>query len=163
MTMLILVSPYVFLEMFQQFQEGMCRIHLRALQEYIGLSNSSEAQPIIDPEKRCVHLMAKLLGSGPRLVLKILIQNISEKVIDSLAIMMNVTGGQLSLEQSCKKVSLLLPCAQEWVSVDIKDLANQGGQISITVSKLPPDNESFSDIVYGLIVYSVKIDISPTI
>lgn len=149
--------------MYQQFQEGMCRIHLRALQEWIGLSNSKEAQPIVDPEKRCVHLMAKLLGSGPRLPLKLLIQNISNKVIDSLAIMMNVTSGKLSLEQSYKKLFLILPSAQEWISVNVRDQTNQGGQISVVVSKLPPDDESVSHIVYGLIVYSVKIDISPTI
>jgi hypothetical protein len=158
-----LIVGIIFLGMYQQFKEGICRIHLRALQEWKGLSNSGEAQPIVDPERRCVHLMAKLIGSAPRLVLKLLIQNISNKVIDSLAIMMNVTSGKLSLEQSYKKLFLLLPSAQEWVSVNVRDLTNQGGQISVVVSKLPSDDESISQIVYGLIVYSVKIDISPTI
>lgn len=153
-------------EMYQLFQEGMCRLHLRALRDWLNLSSSTKADVeqfgcSVPEESRCLHLVAKLLGSGSRFMLHLLLQNISDQVIDSLTIMLQVNDGKLVLERSSAKISLMLPTAQHWIKINVKDPTNQGGEVSVIVRKdMEPDCEL---TVWGSIVCAAKINISPTI
>jgi hypothetical protein len=153
--------------MYRQFQEGICRLHLRALQEWMNVSSNTVDKTDVGPldsvpdEKRCVHLVAKLLGSGSRFMLHLLLQNISETVIDNLTVMLQVTEGKLSLERSCVKLAMLLPNTQNWIKISVRDPMSQGGQVIVIVTKnTEPDSES---TVRGFLVSSAKIYISPTI
>ncbi|KAK4014414.1 hypothetical protein OUZ56_026937 [Daphnia magna] len=154
-------------KMYQLFQEGMCRLHLRALRDWLNLSSSTKADVeqfasiSVPEESRCLHLVAKLLGSGSRFMLHLLLQNISDQVIDSLTIMLQVNDGKLVLERSSAKISLMLPTAQHWIKINVKDPTNQGGEVSVIVRKdMEPDCEL---TVWGSIVCAAKINISPTI
>jgi hypothetical protein len=158
----------MFTEMYQQFQEGICRLHLRSLQEWMNVSSNNidkadvEQLATVPDEKRCVHLVAKLLGSGSRFMLHLLLQNISETVIDSLTVMLQVTDGKLSLERSCVKLSLMLPNSQNWIKLNVRDPMCQGGQVLVMVTKdAEPDSTELT--VRGFVVCSVKINISPTL
>lgn len=152
--------------MHRLFQEGICRIHLRALQEWSTVSaNPKDVQPLdtIADEKRCVHLVAKLMGSGSRFMLHLLIQNISDSVIESLTILLQVTDGQLVLERSSAKLSLILPSSHNWIKINVRDQTSQGGTISVIVIKEadPAGSSGFTD--RGQVVCAAKISISPTI
>ena len=161
------IIDFMFTEMYQQFQEGICRLHLRSLQEWMNVSSNNidkadvaQLATVAD-EKRCVHLVAKLLGSGSRFMLHLLLQNISETVIDSLTVMLQVTDGKLSLERSCVKLSLMLPNSQNWIKLNVRDPMCQGGQVLVMVTKdAEPDSEL---TVRGCVVCSAKINISPTL
>ena len=153
--------------MYQQFQEGICRLHLRALQEWMnGSSNTSDKSDVeqlasVPDEKRCVHLVAKLLGFGSRFMLHLLLQNISETVIDSLTVMLQVTDGKLSLEHSYVKLSLMLPDSQNWIKINVRDSMSQGGKILVIVTKdAEPDSEL---TIRGSVICSAQINISPNI
>ncbi|EFX84297.1 hypothetical protein DAPPUDRAFT_314992 [Daphnia pulex] len=154
-------------KMYRQFQEGICRLHLRALQEWMNVSSNTVDKTDVGPldsvpeEKRCVHLVAKLLGSGSRFMLHLLLQNISETVIDNLTVMLQATEGKLSLERSCVKLAMLLPNTQNWIKISVRDPMSQGGQVIVMVTKdTEPDSES---TIRGFLVSSAKIYISPTI
>lgn len=153
-------------EMYQLFQEGMCRIRLRALRDWLNLLSSNtkadlEQLASVPEENRCLHLVAKLLGSGSRFMLHLLLQNISDQVIDSLTIMLQVIDGKLVLERSSAKISLMLPTSQHWIKINIRDPTSQGGEVSVIVRKdVEPDCEL---TVWGSVVCAAKISISPTI
>ncbi|XP_057381177.1 Bardet-Biedl syndrome 1 protein-like [Daphnia carinata] len=152
-------------KMYQLFQEGMCRLHLRALREWLNFSSSAKADveqlAPVPEESRCLHLVAKLLGTGSRFMLHLLLQNISDQVIDSLTVMLQITDGKLVLERSSAKISLMLPAAQHWIKINVKDPTNQGGEVSVIVRKeAEPD---FELTIWGSIVCTAKINISPTI
>lgn len=142
--------------MHRKFQEGMCRAHLRALQEWCKLSSIKEFQPMESEEDgRCVNLLAKLMG-GPRMTLQLLVQNVKDAVLESLIVVLYVTGGKLALERSHVQLPLMVPYEQRRVHVNFRDPANQGGQLAVVVMK---ETGSKSSVV----VCSANIDISPTI
>lgn len=152
--------------MYKQFQEGICRIHLRALQKWSNSSSiSSDKQPIATESKsKCVHLVAKLVGSGSRFMLHLLLQNISDQTIDSLTVMLQVTSGKLQLERTYAKFSLVLPTSQNWMKINIRDPTNQGGQVSVIVTKDIESIPSNSELITrGIVVCAAKINMSPTI
>lgn len=153
--------------MYQQFQEGLCRAHLRALQEHLQTGTKQLQQPaMMEEQRRCIHLLAKLSGStGTRRQLQLLIQNISKQVIEGLTVMLHVnsTSNKLAIEEpSCRLVGLLLPSSEHWITVNVQDPTNQGGQVYIIVTKDLPDEDG-SPIIRGQVVYSAKVDIAPTI
>ena len=157
-------------EMYQLFQEGLCKAHLRALQEQMtgGNQQHHHQQPtIIEEQRRCIHLLAKLTGSaGTRRQLQLLIQNISQKVIEGLTVMLQTNGNsKLTIEEpSCRLVGLLLPSNQYWITVNIQDATSQGGEVSIIVTQdLQDDDASSNNITQGQVVYSAKVDIAPAI
>lgn len=150
-----------FTGMHRLFEEGMCRIHLRALQEWSNVStNQADIQPpapyVPDEKPPCVHLVAKLLGSGSRFMLHLLLQNISDTIIENLTVFLQVTNGNLLLEHSSAKLSLILPTSQNWLKINARDPTNQGGTISVIVIK-------GVELDRGLVVCATKINISPNI
>lgn len=153
--------------MYKHFQEGICRIHLRALQEWTNTSSISNDNELIatEPNSKCIHLVAKLVGSGSRFMLHLLLQNISDQTIDSLTVILQVTDGRLLLERTFAKLSLILPTSQNWIKINVRDPTSQGGQVSVIVTK---DMESTTNlnselITRGVVVCAAKINMSPTI
>lgn len=154
--------------MYKLFQEGLCRAHLRALQDYLKLSSTKDVQPVVDGvEKPSIHLLAKLTGSaGTRRQLQLLIQNTGQHVIESVDVMLHAEGNNnelMTVEPSCRQVGLLLPSAQQWITVNVQDPTGQGGQVSIVVTKDVADEVEVSPVVPGHVIYSAKVEIAPFI
>ena len=103
--------------MYQDFEEGLCRAHLRVLQEWqkISLKDVRSYQPsdLISTEKHSIHLVAKLSGSaGTRRQLQLLIQNTTNKqAIDSLTVMIHASNNKMMVDPSCREIGLLLPAS----------------------------------------------------
>lgn len=153
--------------MYHQFREGICRLHLRALQALSTRSSSARETMQLSNEpthNRCVHLVAKLLGSGTRFMLQLLVQNTSNEMIDSLSILIQITDGKLELERTSAKLSLLSPGSQHWIKINARDATSQGGQVYVIVNKeieQPIGKEDGNS--RGVLVFATKINISPTI
>ena len=119
--------------------------------------------PVESVDKRCVHLIAKLLGSGARFLLQLLLQNISDQVIESLTVLLQVTNGKLVLERSYVKFSLILPASQHWIKLNVQDPTSQGGQVSVIVTKNMEPTSSPEPTHHGKVICVAEINISPTI
>lgn len=147
--------------MHAKFQEGMCRVHLRALQEWSKISCIKEIRPSeFEENRRCVHLLAKLTGGASRMILQLLVQNVKDAVLESLTVMLYVTCGKLVLERSHIELPLMIPYDQHQVHINFRDPPNKGGQITVFITTEPSLNASKSTSV---VVCSAKIDISPSI
>ena len=144
--------------MYEKFREGICRVHLRALQEWIKLSSAERVQPEVaaEEDRRCVRLFAKVMGGATRMVLQLLVQNATDAALESLVVLLYVTSGKLLLERSHVQLPLMLPHDQQRVLVHFRDSSNQGGQITVVILREQTNSKS-------TVVCSAKIDISPTI
>lgn len=160
--------------MYKDFEEGLCRAHLRVLQEWqkISLKDVRSYQPsdLISIEKHSIHLVAKLSGSaGTRRQLQLLVQNTTNKqAIDSLTVMIHASNNKMMMDPSCREIGLLLPAAQQWITVNVLDPGGQGGQLAIIFVK-DEENVTTSTINSsslnrsGHVIYSAKVDIAPSI
>ena len=89
--------------MLQQFEEGMCRIHVYALNEWRRKTVGNHQAPVELAARKSVHTVAHLMGFGPRYCLQLQVVNVTDQVIDCLSLMFHVTKGQLQVDVPSEK------------------------------------------------------------
>lgn len=143
--------------MHRKFREGMCRAHLRALQEWFKLSRAEHVDPGVGEHEdgRRVHLLARLAGASSRMILRLLVQNAEETALEGLAASVHPTRGELVVERQHFPLPLLLPFDQHELRVRVGDPSSRGGELAVVVfHQLGPASR---------VVCSAKIDIAPAI
>lgn len=146
--------------MFQQFEEGMSRIHVYALNEWNRLSLRNHQRPAELTKRRGIHMVAHLMGFGPQYCLQLQVVNITDEVIDSLTLLLHVIKGNLKVDVPLEKLNFLFPSVLNRVSIPVQDVAGNGGHIIVTAIKNVA--ESFTE-VRGVTICSAQLELPPTL
>jgi len=81
--------------------------------------------------------------------------------------MIHASNNKMMVDPSCREIGLLLPAAQQWITINVLDPGGQGGQLAIIFVK---DEENVTSTVNsssmnrsGHVIYSAKVEIAPSI